>query len=217
METSSKRLVAYGGLLFFVIVVVSVFVITPPSTNATATKVMSYYHSHRGVSFVSSYLIVLAVIVGIPYFWYLREYLAKTAESQKLLTAGFAGAVIFGVSGLVTAGVGFALADGSHAGNIPAATLQALNLLKQDLNTAMTAAGTALFLILTGLAIVRSGGLPRWLGWVGIVFGVISGTGVVGPIAIGLWILIASITMLVQGDARSIGATATPATESEAV
>lgn len=203
METSSKRSVAYGGLLFVAIVVVAVVIGNPPSTNATANKVMSYYHAHQGVTYASAYLIALAVLVGVPYFWYLRDHLTHAAsEARTLLTIGFVGAVLFGVSGLLGAGMKFALADGSHAGNIPAGTLQALNMLQQDFNTPATAVGTALFLIPTGLAIVRAGGLPRWLGWVGIVFGIISATGFAGPVGVGLWILVASVTMLVQRDAN---------------
>ncbi|MBV9661355.1 MAG: DUF4386 family protein [Acidimicrobiales bacterium] len=207
METSTKRSLAYGGLLFVAIVVVAVVIASPPSTNATADKVMSYYHAHQGITYASAYLITLAVLVGIPYFWFLREHLARTAtEGRKLLTIGFAGAILFAVSGLLGAGMKFVLADGSHAGNIPSATLQALNLLQQDFNTPANAAGTALFLIPTGLAIVRAGGLPRWLGWVGIVLGIISATGFAGPIGVGLWILAASITTLVQRHPRSAAA-----------
>lgn len=219
MEASDKRLVAWGGLLFFVIVAVASFLQpNTPSTNATATKVVAYYHSHQAGSYITAYLIVLAVIVGLGYFWYLHEHLAEAADDKRLLTVGFAGAIVFAVSGAVSAGLKFALADGGHAGNLAGSAMQAFNLLEQDLLTPLTAAGTATFLIFTGLAVIRSGGLPRWLGWVGIVFGVISATGLAGPIGAGLWILIASIVMLVRSEAGTAGPPASsPAAQTEGV
>jgi hypothetical protein len=200
VDTSVKRWTGYGGLLFFVLVAISVF-ITPgtPSSNATAAKVVSTFHKNQGVYFASAYLIVVAVIVGLTYFWYLREYLGQVAASRRLLTVAYAGAIVFAVSGTVSAGMNFALADGSHASNFPAASMQTLNLLSNDLVLPIAAAGSATFLIVTGLVVVRNGGLPTWLGWVGIVLGVISVTGFTGPAGVGLWVLITSITLIVQG------------------
>lgn len=200
MQGSVKRWVGYGGLLFFVLIAASVF-ITPnaPSSNATVAKVVTSYHDHQGAYYVGAYLIVLAVIVGLTYFWYLREYLGQVPASRRLLTVAFAGAIVFAVSGTVSAGLNFTLAEGSHASNVTGTTMQTLNLLKSGFDVPITAAGSALFLIVTGLIVIRNGGLPRWLGWVAVVFGVISATGIVGPIGIGLWILLASITVIVSG------------------
>ena len=85
--------------------------------------------------------------------------------------------------------------------------MQTLNVLQNDMNTALNAAGTATFLVFTGVAIIRGGGLPRWLGWVGVVFGALSATGFTGPAGVGLWILIASLTLIVtdrNGDRAQI-------------
>jgi hypothetical protein len=209
-----KRWVAYGGLVFVLLVVVATVVTPgPPSTNATAAKVMSYYHQHQGAYYVGAYVIVAAVIVGLAYFWYLREWLARVPESRRLLTVAYAGAIVFAVSGTVGAGLNFALAQGSHASNITGATMQTLNLLKNDLNIPIAAAGTAAFLIVTGVVVLRNGGLPRWLGWFAVVFAAISGTGVVGPVPVGLWVLLTSIWMLVRGRSEMAGANATPDTQ----
>jgi len=139
MDTSVKRWVGYGGLAFFVLVVAAVFMApNTPSTNATAAKVESYYHQYHNISLVSSYVIVLAVIVGLPYFWYVREYLGRIEANRRLLTVAFSGAIVFAVSGLVGAGAKFALADASHAGNITGASMQSLNVLQNSLNVPLT-------------------------------------------------------------------------------
>ncbi|HUJ66789.1 MAG TPA: hypothetical protein VLX59_14685 [Acidimicrobiales bacterium] len=198
MDASVKRWVGYGGLVFVVLVVVASFVApNNPDTNATAAKVVSFYHQHQGAYYFNSYVIVAAIIVGLAYFWYLREYLAEATASGRLLTVAFAGAVVFAVSGGLQAGTKFALADASHSGNISGASMQTLNVLENDLSVPITAAGTATFLLFTGIVIIRKGGLPRWLGWVAVVLAILSAPGFVGGLPTGLWVLIASITLIV--------------------
>jgi hypothetical protein len=56
--------------------------------------------------------------------------------------------------------------------------------------------GPTLFLLATGIAIVKGGALAKWLGWLGIVLGVVSLTGFIGPLPAGIWVLVASIVLL---------------------
>lgn len=60
----------------------------------------------------------------------------------------------------------------------------------------LTTLGSALFLVATSTAIVKSGALAKWLGWVGIVLGVVSLTAVLGPLPAGIRVLVTSITLL---------------------
>jgi hypothetical protein len=55
-----------------------------------------------------------------------------------------------------------------------------------------------------GAAAVRHGGLPKWLGWLGIVIGVVAFTpaGFIAFLAAGIWILIVSV-LLTQARQRS--------------
>jgi hypothetical protein len=77
----------------------------------------------------------------------------------------------------------------------PAGSAEAAN----DLATILGGAGAAGFLIATGAAVVRGAPLPRWLGWVGVVLGVDSlALPFAAPGPIGLWTLIACITLLVR-------------------
>jgi len=62
--------------------------------------------------------------------------------------------------------------------------------------------GAALMAVPASLAAIRNG-LPKWLGWLGVLAGVVSLATfvVVGMIAWALWILVASIVLLVARDA----------------
>jgi hypothetical protein len=63
-----------------------------------------------------------------------------------------------------------------------------------------------------GLSTVRHGGLPKWLGWAGIVIGILVFTpaGFFAFLASGVWIALASI-LLTQAR-RGAPATSTPGT-----
>jgi hypothetical protein len=197
MEKTVKRWVGYGGLVFVALVVLATLVAPePPSSNATAADVISVYHQDRFAYYAKAYLIVIAVIVGLTYCWYLRGHLARVPANRRLLTVAYAGAIMFAVSATVGAGMTLALVDASRAGNIAGNSMQTLNLLQSHVSIPTAAAGTATFLIVTGLLIVRNGVLPRWLGWMAFVFGVIAITGPLAPVGIGLWILLVSITTL---------------------
>ena len=58
--------------------------------------------------------------------------------------------------------------------------------------------GTLVFNWAVGLAVLRSGALPKWMGWAGIVFGVLSlagPIGFVGALGAGLWVIVSSIML----------------------
>jgi Domain of unknown function (DUF4386) len=198
MTPRMQRLVAIGGLVFVVLVAASIVVSpNPPDAHASVTKVVSYYHNHRHGVLVESILITLAVFVGVFFFWYLREHLSTNGTNRSLATAGFAGALLFAASGGIAAGTDVALSDAAN--HVDPAVMQMLSVLQTDLANPLTDAGVAVFLFATGIVLIRGGSLPRWLGWVGVVFAVASLTPFQLSLpAIGLWILIACIVMLVR-------------------
>jgi len=59
------------------------------------------------------------------------------------------------------------------------------------------AAGVGMLVLASGLSAVRHGGVPRWLGWIGVVIGVLTFTpaGFFAFLASGVWIAIASILL----------------------
>ncbi|MGA9076983.1 MAG: hypothetical protein WB383_01425 [Acidimicrobiales bacterium] len=196
------------GLVFVALVVVSVFLVpTSPGTNATAAKVIAYYHNHKTALQVTSYLIEVAIFVGLFFFWYLRDFVAAAA-GKALATIGFAGAVVFAVSGALSAGLTWAGTDA--VGHMSGSVMQGLNVLENDLVFPLTGAGTAVFLFATGLAILRARVvLPVWLGWLAIVASVAAlVVPWIGLIEIGVWLILTSIAILVCAN-RTVAPAAT--------
>ncbi len=209
MSSSQRRVIGLGGLLFVVLVIVSIAVAgNSPAANASIATVLSYYHQHRGAQLASAYLLELAVLVGLVFFWYLRELLIERQANRLLINLGFVGVIFFAAGGALSGGLRFALWDYLGSSVISASVLQTLNSLQQDANVILTGVGQALLLLAMGIALITSGVLARWLGWVGVVLGVVSLVlPFFGPIPAGLWVIIASIVILVRasGDASSQG------------
>jgi hypothetical protein len=196
-DARAQRWLGIAGLGFVVLFVISF--LTPPATpssHASAAKVIAYYHQHKAVLVVSAYAIELAVFEGLFFLWYLRDRLRADPANKALANIAFAGAVVFAVSGGLAAGITLSLTDAVD--HVDPTVMQTLNVLQNDLGNFMSSAGGAVFLAATGIALIRTATLPRWLGWVGVVLAaaslVIPG---IGAPAAGLWILIASIVMLV--------------------
>jgi hypothetical protein len=197
MSSSERRLLGLGGLLFVVIVIAAIAVTgNSPDTNASPLKILTYYHQHKGNMLANAYLLELGVFVGLIFFWFLRELLIDSQADRRLANLGFAGVILFATGGALSGGIHLALWDSVN--NVGVSTLQTLNVMQNDLASILTGVGQALFLIATGYALVTSGVLARWLGWVGVVLGVVSlALPFIGPLWAGVWVIIASIVILI--------------------
>ena len=207
MDARLRRWLGLNGVLFVGLVVVSVVLSgsSSPQSNASAAKVASEYGKHRSANLASAILLEGAVFVGLFFFWYLRNLLASADDSQRLISLGFAGAVLFAISGCIAGGLRWSLADGAKY--LDPSSLQVLNILQNDFNNNIIAVGQAVFLIATGGVIMRhSTALPKWLGWLGIVLGVLALFPLLGPIYAGVWVLVASIVLLTGASASAAAA-----------
>lgn len=207
MDARLRRWLGLNGVLFVALVAVAVVLSgsSSPQANASAAKVASEYGKHRSANLTSAILLEGGVFVGLFFFWYLRNLLANDADTQRLASLGFAGAVVFGISGCVAGGLRWSLADGAKY--LDPASLQVLNILQNDFNNVIIGVGQAVFLIATGGVIIRHpSALPKWLGWLGVVLGVLALFPLVGPIYAGLWVLVASIVLLTGSSATAAAA-----------
>ena len=116
---------------------------------------------------------------------------------------------MFVVGVTIFAGLGFALGD--VADDIEPPTLQALHVLNSDMFLT-GAVGLFAFLLGTGIAVVRTGALPAWLGWVAIVVSVLSITPIffIAFAVMGIWVLVVSVLLFLAADKAEPGAAQTP-------
>ena len=105
--------------------------------------------------------------------------------------------IVFAVGTATLAGLNYAAADVPD--KITPAAEQTLNVLANDVFFAFFI-GLGVFLLANGLAIVRSKVLPRWLGWIAIVFGIIAVTPIGWFILFGLlgWTVVVSVLIFIR-------------------
>ena len=202
-DSRAQRWLGLAGLVFVVLLVVAIASVPMINSTSSAAKVFHNIHSHKGAYNIAVFMTGLAVVEGLFFFFYLREYLCDVAANRRLATIGYAGVILFAAPGGVSAGIQFSMVDA--VGHVSGSVLQTLNVLSSDLTFIMGAAGAMVFLFASGVAILRNGPLPKWVGWLAIVLGVL--TVVSGVASAGLFVLVVSIVILV----RSRGGTPVPA------
>lgn len=198
----SARLVPLSGVVA-VALIVAAFVIggETPGTDDSLEEVVSYYEDN------DTEIAIAAGLLGIGAFFFLvfsttvagllRRAQGESGGSSAL---SFAGGIVFAVGATIFAGAGFAAADAADQ-NVEPTVVQALNVLNSDMFFTV-AVGAGAFLLGTGIATLKTGALPRWLGWSAVVFGVLALTplGFFGFLLLLLWTLIASVMLYMRAD-----------------
>jgi hypothetical protein len=168
-----------------------------PDSSASPAKVIDFYQAHRTGEQSGAVLTAIAVVVGLYFFGSLRSYLGRDSGGVQFAAIGFAGAILFGVGGCINAGLQWSLAD--VPSRLTPGAAQALNVLSKDnLATGLYIAGLATLMLFYGVAMLRSRLMPRSLGWLTVVLGLIA---LAGPlvflvfVATGPWAIIVSVLL----------------------
>jgi hypothetical protein len=179
-----------------------------PDFDASSKDVLSFYDDQTAQVITSIALLYGAVLL-VFFAGTLRSAFREASALSSLVLIGGAlqalGAAIF-------AGLNFTLADlanSDHLSRIDPGAIQSLNALNSDFFFPLVL-GTALFLISSALAVFATGALPRWMGWVALVLGIVALTpgGFFAFIASGLWIIAAAVILLQRGGDSATSAAA---------
>jgi hypothetical protein len=193
-----RRAWALCGVVGMVLVAVSITVIAgnTPDDKASAAKVLAYYRAHENSNKVAAVLVLISAVLVVLFAARLREALRADRLGDGLAPMGaFGGGVILGGAFGLMAAVHIALVNA--ADHHFAAAAQTLNVF-DNYDFIMVFVGIGTLLLAAGIATVRQPVLPRWLGWVAIVFGVVSVAGPAGFIGVALgaiWIIVVGIML----------------------
>jgi hypothetical protein len=202
------------GVGFIVAAIISIVIMggDPPGADDPAREIVDHYVDNKDSIIASAFVGVLAVGLLIFFAAYLRTVLS-TAEGQGgfLSALVLTGAAILGLGLTIDGMISVAIAE--SANDIEPNSVQTLQAL-WDNDWLPIALGMMLFFFSSGLAIVLYGGLPKWLGWIAILFGICGFTPVffVGFLGGSLWILIVSIMLAMQARPAAPAAPAAPST-----
>lgn len=208
MEKSDKPWVPLlTGLGFAVLLIISIIVTgSPKGADDGPAAVAQWYSDNKDAAEIGSF--IGAVAGGFLIFF--GAYLRKVLEPGAGLMLGILpliGIAIVATGAAIDGMLMFAAAEA--VGDIPAPEVQTIQAI-WDNDFLPLILGVIVFNWSVGFAVLRSGALPTWMGWWGIVFGVLSlagPIGFVGALGAALWIIIASILLSMRA---SGGAPAQP-------
>jgi hypothetical protein len=198
------------GLGFAVLLIIS-FIVSgqPKGADKGPVEVANWYRDHKDSAEIGSFIGVVAGGFLIFFGAYLRKVFEPGAGLMLSILPLIAVAIV-AVGAAIDGMLIFVSAEAVN--DIPAPEIQTIQAI-WDNDFLPFLLGILVFNWSVGLAVLRSGALPKWLGWWGIVFGVVSLAGPIGffgaPGA-GLWVIFASIALAMR--ARSGSAPAQPVT-----
>jgi hypothetical protein len=198
-RNSREWLVPLTGVAFFVILIVS-FIIQgePPDADEPANEIAEWYIDNEDSAQIGAIIGAIAAIFLVFFGAYLRKVLAAAEGANPMLPIlVLIGTTIVAIGGAIDSTILFATA--AAADDIPPESVQTLQAL-WDNDFVPILLGVAVFLWSVGLSVVRTGALPKWLGWVAIVLGVIAVTpiGFASFFGAAIWIVVASILLSVR-------------------
>jgi hypothetical protein len=199
-EMTARRLVPLTGVVAVALVVVA-FVVggETPDTDDPVEEIVSFYTENDSDQKVSGLLLGLGMFFFLCFATVLRENLRRAeAERGAASTLGFAGAIVFAIGALIFAGLGFTL--GEAADDIDPTAIQTLHVLNNEMFLPLVV-GILVFFLGSGIAVLKTGALPKWIGWVAIIGAILSLTPTfLAAIVLGLFILLVSVLLSLRSE-----------------
>jgi len=198
----------------FVVVVIIGFAVggEPPDVDSPVREIVDHYVDNKDSVMFGALLEGIAAALFIFFAGYLRKVLSDAEGSTgTLATVALVGAGVLAVGAAIDATISFALAE--TADEIEPTAVQALQAL-WDNDFMPLALGSGVFFLASGLSIALHGPLPKWLGWVAILLGVVSLTpvGFFAFLVGAIWILIVSVMLALRARPASPAPPVSPTT-----
>jgi hypothetical protein len=202
MNGSKGWLVPLTGAAFIVVAIIS-FIVggEPKDASHPATEIADWYIDNKDSVEIGAFIGVAATVLLVFFGAYLRNVLRAAAGGTDMLSlVSFIGVVVVAVGFAIDTTILIALAE--RADDIDPIAVQSLQAL-WDNDFVPIALGILLFLWATGISVVRSGALPKWIGWIMILLGIVALTPIGFASFIGTAVLILVISILLAARARS--------------
>jgi hypothetical protein len=189
-----------------------------PSTDDNDSKITSYYvsHSHQVKQIAAFFIFMAGVLIFLGFLATLRNRLVAAESPAGWLAslafgAGIASATLWSVSLALITAPAFMTND-TNPGNLDPKTYRMIGDLGYEVWVAAVLVGAVLVWATSAVAL-RTGVLPRWFGWLGVVVGVILLFAIlfIPAFVYWGWILVAA-ALLTWWPAKVASSLATPAT-----
>ena len=190
----------------FVVATIATFVVagSTPDSHDSAAKVVSFYAKHHSKLNTAGFLIAIPAAFLALFMGALRQRLRRTdGGSVAAATAAVAGGTIAAGGIMLFGTMQIALSDGS--GHVSAASMQTLNVIANNTFVPWMG-GFGVLLLATGIATLQTRALPRAIGYLSLVLGLLVFTpvGWWAFLAGGMTLGVASVIMAVKPAAPSV-------------
>ena len=205
MARPGLRFVPLLGALFVVLVVVGFLVAgDTPDIDSAGPGIRADY-DNEGKHQASAYLVALSGVALLFFAGYWRSVLRDLHPAGRTTAnVALAGAVVTATGLAVSALIHAALAEAANKSQVTDPALQALNAL-DGWSFYPFAIGLAAFTLASGVALVRGRTFfPPWLGWAGVVLGVLGLIPIVGffaALGTAIWLLVISLMLFARWEA----------------
>jgi hypothetical protein len=192
------------GVAFIVVAIISIVLSgEPKEASKPAQEIVDHYLDNEDAIKIGAALQGVASTFLIFFGAYLRKVLAAASPQSMLPSVVLVGTAVMGVGLAIDGTLSFAMAEIANdvGNNVEPTTVQTLQAL-WDNDFIPISLGATVFLFSAGLAIVQTGVVPKWLGWVAMLLGVLGSTpvGFVAFLGGALWILIVSVLLTIQAN-----------------
>lgn len=179
----------------------------PPAAKADGSLVIAFYQAHSSGQQRSDILWMLAFAFFLFFAGSLRSHLRRLPATEGIAAVMLAGAALMGAGAISFFCFDYVLAVAPS--QLAPAAAQALNVLGLTFILPFGAGGLV-FGVAGGLAILRGGQLPKWVGWLAILIGILTASpaGLVGLVAFLLWAAVLGILMWRRTDTADPAAVA---------
>ena len=169
MSRKNYWLVPLLGALFVVLAIIAFILMgEPPSVDDnSADEIVDWYVDNHDEAIAGALIIAVGAVAFIFFANYLRAVFRETTASATIL----AGAAIFVVGGAIDSTVLVATAEA--ADDVDPTAVQALQAF-WDNDFVPIAVGLSVFLFSLAASMLRTGLVPRWLGWVTLLLAIVS-------------------------------------------
>lgn len=191
------------GIAFVAVTLISFAVAGEPvGADKGAAKVVEHYVDDKDAIQGGAALAGLAAALLVYFAGYVSKVLRAAAPDSILPNLALAGAAIMAAGIAIDAMISFSLAEA--ADDLAPAGAQALQAL-WDNDFMPMAVGLQVFLLSTGLAILKTAALPKWLGWIAILLAILAITpvGFAAFVAGAVWFLITSVLLTMKARAAT--------------
>ena len=202
MDRSREWLVPLAGVAFVVLLIIG-FIVggEPKSADEPVNEVVDFYVDNKSSVQAGAIIGGLAMLMLVVFAAYLRRVLRDAGGPGEIWSAlSFAGLVIVAIGFAIDITILIALSEAAE--DVNPVAVQALQAL-WDNDFVPIALGATMFLLGTGAAILQSGVLPKWLGWLMLLLVIVGVTPIGFVSAIGAALLVLALGIVLALRARS--------------